>query len=423
MPLYIIERTFSSLKNKNFRLFFSGQLVSLIGTWMQQTALGWLIYEMTGSKALLGLIAAISAFPLLVLSLFGGAIADRYPKRAILVSVQTFAMILAFVLAFLQFEKVMNIWHIMFISLLMGMSLAIDIPVRQSFFMDIVGKEDLMNAVALNSSLVNAARMLGPMVAGLIMFQLGLLWCFILNGISFIAVIYALLKLNINSKVNIKPTDSILKSIKEGFVFVRNNKEISRLIILMIVMVLFGTAYSTLLPAIAKDLFHKGEKGYAFLASANGVGSLIGALIIAYIGGSSRKKYLVNGGIFLFSIMLILVAVTKVYYLALIFMCLSSIGLVSYFSATTTLIQENVNDEYRGRIMGIWALVFGGMVPVGNIFAGFLAQYAGIKVTLITCALICFLFALYRTVSMCFNDEQCVCKLKKAIIDKQLPLE
>ncbi|MEI7474352.1 MAG: MFS transporter [bacterium] len=423
MPLYIINRTFSSLKNNNFRLFFSGQLVSLIGTWMQQTALGWLIYEMTGSKALLGFVAAISAFPMLVFSLFGGAIADRYPKRKILVTVQIFAMIMAFILAFLQSTHIIHIWHIMFISLLLGIALAIDIPVRQSFFIDIVGKEDLMNAVALNSSLVNAARMIGPMVAGAIMVQFGILWCFILNGFSFIAVILALLKLKLSSASKDKPTNSILKSIKEGFVFVKHNKPISRLMILMIVMVVFGTAYSTLLPAIAKDLFHKGEKGYAMLASANGVGSLIGALIIAYIGGSAKKKYLINGGIFVFAITLILLALTTNFYLALLFLCISGIGIVSYFSATTTIIQQNVDDEYRGRVMGIWALVFGGMVPLGNLFGGVVAQYIGIKITLIICALVCMLFATYRAIYTCFNDDECLCKVQKVISDMQSPHE
>lgn len=421
MPLYIIDRTFSSLKNVNFRIYFIGQLVSLVGTWMQNTALGWLIYELTNSKLLLGIFAAIGAFPMLMLSLLGGAIADRYPKRKILITIQIFAMLFAFVLAFLQSFNIMQVWHILFISLLIGTALALDIPVRQSFFVEIVGKSNLMNAIALNSSVVNAARMIGPAVAGAIMVQFNISWCFLLNGFSFLAVIFALAKIELCCENKIKPAESILKSIKEGVIFAKNNKAISRLIILMIIMVIFSSAYSTLLPAIAKDLFNQGEKGYAVMAVANGTGSLIGALFIAYVGSSSFKKYLINAGIFLFSIMLILLVMTSNFYLASLYLMISCIGLVTYFSCTTTLIQENVDDEYRGRIMGIWSLVFGGMVPVGNLISGLSAEYLGIKVTLILCSVICLVFAIYHSIYNCFKDDECKCKLEKAISEKKFP--
>ena len=289
MPNFI-RKLFISLKHENFRLFFGGQSISLIGTWVQQTALSWLIYDITGSKLLLGLVAALGSLPMLLLSAFGGAIADKYPKRKILIFTQTSAMINAFILAFLVFFNLIQVWHIMIIAAISGIILSVDMPVRQAFYIDIVGKDDLMNAIALNSSIVNLARIVGPAIAGIIMLKCGVAWRFILNALSFIAVLYALFKLKLLSTGIKKKTESILEYTISGFTYVKNNKQIFNLMILMLVMGIFGSSCSILMPAIAKDIFSLGEKGYSLLLSANGAGALLGALSVAYAGNTQKKE-------------------------------------------------------------------------------------------------------------------------------------
>ena len=230
MSITLITKTFSSLKNPKLRLFFAGQSISLIGTWIQQTALSWLIYEMTGSRFLLGLIAALGAFPMLCISVFGGAIADRYKKRKILMITQTTSMCLAFTLALLLIFNKIQIWHIYYSTLFSGIVFAIDMPVRQTFFADLVERKDLNNAIALSSSMVNASRMIGPALAGIIMVKLGTPACFIINALSFLAVIYALNILNVDEiKVKKEPV-SILESVKSGFSYVKQNKLILNLL-------------------------------------------------------------------------------------------------------------------------------------------------------------------------------------------------
>ena len=391
MNINILRKTFASLRHENFRLFFTGQSISLIGSWMQITALSWLIYDMTGSKLLLGLIGALSALPMVFLSLLGGIFADRYPRRKILLATQTLSMIFAFAMAILVGMGSIQIWHIIVLATLSGIVFAIDLPVRQTFYIDIAGKEDLMNAIALNSSMVNFARILGPAFAGIIMAKFGTAWCFALNALSFLAVLYALNKLDLPDIEIKKKAVSIAEDITSGFKYVRNNRLILDLMILMFVVGVFGWSYGILFPAIAKDIFHLGEKGYAALLSANGVGALIGALFIAYLGNSPKKRSFVNWGVGLFSISLIILAFCKVYLLCLIFTALAGIGMVTYFSSTTTLIQSTVSDSMRGRVMGIWTLIFGGTSPLGNLFVGTTAQYAGISTTLLISAVVCLL--------------------------------
>lgn len=361
---------------------------------MQQTALSWLIYDLTGSKFLLGFIAALGSLPMLFLSIMGGVIADRYPKKRVLMLVQSMAMIFAFILAGLVMFKIVQIWHIFVLAVLSGIVFAIDMPVRQSFFIDIVEKKDLMNAVALNSSIVNGARILGPAMAGIIMVNLGISFCFILNGLSFIAVLYALFRITAKENIPQENVESVIDYTINGFKYVQNNKLIRDLMLLMIVVGIFGWSYSILFPAIAKDFFSKGEQGYALMVSANGLGSLIGALIIAYLGNSPKKRQFVNFGIYLFCIMTVFIAFSKIYWLSLILIAFAGVGLVTYFSSTTTLIQSSVEDSVRGRVMGIWALVFGGMIPLGSFFAGACSQILGIQRTLLISAIVCFIFTL-----------------------------
>lgn len=392
MDINLFQKTFTSLRHKNFRLFFTGQSISLIGTWMHQTALSWLIYKTTGSKLLLGLIPALSSLPMFFLAVFGGVIADRFPKKKIIIATQSLAMILVAVLAVLVSFNLFKIWHIAFIAVLLGINLAVDMPVRQSFLIEITGKDDLMNAIALNSSIVNLARVIGPAIAGIIMVNYGISWCFILNALSFIAVLIALFNINI-PKIPIKErTESILQYTISGFKYIKENKLILNIMILMMLVGIFGWSYSILIPALAKDIFLKSEKGYALLVSANGAGALIGALFVAYIGNSPKKRNLMNWSIYFFSIMLFLLSLSRIYWISLIFMLGAGMGLVIYFSCATTLIQSSVEDSIRGRVMGIWALIFGGMVPLGSLFSGVFAQKFGVPATLFLSSIICPVF-------------------------------
>ena len=395
MRIDLFQKTFASLKHRNFRLFFAGQTVSLIGTWVHQTALSWLIYDMTDSKLMLGLISALSSLPMFFLSVFGGVIADRFPKRKTLIVTQSTSMILVGILAALVLLNIYQIWHIVFISVLLGINFAIDMPVRQAFLLDITGREDLMNGIALNSSIVNLTRVLGPAIAGAIMVKYGVSWCFVVNSFSFLAVIVALYYLKIPEIVIKERTESIIQYTISGFRYVKQNKMILESMIIMTLMGIFGWSYALLIPALAKDIFLKGEQGYALLVSANGAGALIGALFVAYLGNSPNKRKIMNWGIYFYSIMVFLLSFSKVYWISLILVAGAGMGLLIYFSACTTLIQSSVDDSVRGRVMGIWALLFGGMMPLGNLFAGVFAEYFGIPATLLLSSIICPIFTFF----------------------------
>ncbi len=404
MQFNLLEKTFVSLRNTNFRLFFTGQSISLLGFWIQQTALSWLIYDLTGSRFLLGFIAALNTFPLLFLSALGGVLADRYPKRIILIGTQVLAMIIAFILAFLAYFNLLEIWHIMLIAVLSGIIFAIDLPTKQAFMVDMVGKNDLNNAIALNSSIVNAARMIGPAIAGALMVKFNMGICFLSNAIAIIPILGVLTRIKSISAEVCHTSESIINSFMNGFSYVRKNKIILHLLLLMMIMGLFGSAYTILLPAIAKDLLMQQEKGYAMMVSFNGIGSLFGALFVAYLGNSKKRNYFVYIGLLIFCISIILLALTKHYYFSLILLPLTGFGIVTYFSTSNTIIQSSIEDEYRGRVMGISTLVFGGMIPIGNLLTGLSAQYFGLCETLVGFSIVCIVFSIILTLTFKKNQ-------------------
>lgn len=381
--------TFAALKHRNFRLFFIGQLVSLIGTWMQATAQGWLVYQLTGSKILLGTVAAVGTLPMLLLSLWGGSVADRHSKRTIVFYTQIGMMLTAFVFAALVGSGHIQPWHILALAALGGVAMAFDMPARQAFMVEMTSREDLMNAVSLNSSIVNGARVVGPAVAGLLMAHVGMTWCFILNGVSFIAVIVGLLMMRLPKFVPPTKPQSAGRHILEGFVYVAGHRRVRILLLLFGVVGVFGWSYAVLLPAYATDILHVGESGYGWLLSANGFGALLGALTVATWGSRVRPRLMILGGLWLFSAMLVLLAVVRWYPLVLLCLAVGGWGMLLYFSTTNTLLQSSVSNAMRGRVMGIWALVFGGMMPVGGIESGLLSQAVGVPWTIAVGALIC----------------------------------
>jgi len=381
--------TFAALKHRNFRLFFVGQLVSLIGTWMQSTAQSWLVYQLTGSKVLLGAVAAVGTLPLLLLSLWGGSVADRHSKRTIVFYTQTGMMLTAFVFAAMVGSGHIRSWHILVLAALGGVAMAFDMPARQAFMVEMTSREDLMNAVSLNSSIVNGARVVGPAVAGFLIAHVGMTWCFLLNGLSFIAVIAGLLMMRLPKFVPPEETHSTGRHVLEGLAYVAGHRLVRNLLLLFGVVGVFGWSYSVLLPAYATDILHVGVSRYGGLLSANGFGALLGALTVATYGSRMRPRLMVLGGLWLFSAMLVLLAVVRWYPLVLVCLAVGGWGMLLYFSTTNTLIQINVSHARRGRVMGIWALVFGGMMPVGGIESGFLSHAVGVPWTITVGALIC----------------------------------
>ncbi len=381
--------TFAALKHRNFRLFFIGQFVSLIGTWMQSTAQGWLVYQLTGSKILLGAVAAVGTLPMLLLSLWGGSVADRHSKRTIVLLTQTGMMLTAFLYAALVGSGHIQPWHILVLAALGGVAMAFDMPARQSFMVEMTSREDLMNALSLNSSIFNGARMVGPAVAGFLMASVGITWCFILNGLSFIAVIAGLRMMRLPKFVPPMKPHSTGRHILEGFQYVAAHRRVRILLLLFSVVGVFGWSYSVLLPAYATDILHVGERGYGLLLSANGFGALAGALTVATWGGRVRPRLMIFGGLWIFSAMLALLALVRWYPLVLLSLAVGGWGMLLYFSTTNTLIQSSVSNAMRGRVMGIWALVFGGMMPVGGIESGFLSHAVGVPWTIIGGAIIC----------------------------------
>ena len=366
--------TFSAFRYRNYRLFFFGQLISVVGTWMQSVAQSWLVYELTNSRLLLGVIGALTQLPSLFFSVFGGALVDRLPKRKIIIFTQATAMTLAFVLAALVHWHVVQVWHIAAIALCSGFVMAIDIPARQSFVVEMVGKEDLLNAIALNSSCFNLARVLGPSVAGLLI-VVGMDWCFFLNGISFIAVIVGLLLMHLPEWTRPEVTDNIMARVREGFVYVRGRPDIMITLGLLACMAVFGFSYQVLMPVFARDILQVGPKGMGFLASANGIGAFAAALLIASRKRPTRK--LQFGTALVFAAAVYGFSLSQSFHVSLALLMIAGGCSVAFIATCNTMLQLSVPDEIRGRVMGLYSLSFIGMGPAGSLLSGTLAHAWG----------------------------------------------
>jgi MFS family permease len=389
-----LRKTFSALKHRNFRLFFFGQLISFTGTWMTTTAQGWLVYQLTGSKALLGFVAAAASAPMLFFATWGGWVADRYPKRSVIVVTQTCQMILSLTMAALVWSKLVQPWHIIVLAILGGITMAFDMPARQSFVIEMTSRDDLMNAISLNSSAFNCARIIGPSIAGFLMAQVGIAMCFLLDGLSFIAVIAGLLMMRLPKHAPIKSESSAIGQALEGFRYVWNHPRVLTILSLFAVVGIFGWSYSVLMPAFAHDVLHLGANGYGILMAGSGVGALAAALTVASAGHILPTRIMALGGIGIFSTALALFAFNKNIYLGTLLLAIVGFGIVLYFSTSNTVLQSIVPDKMRGRVMGIWTLILGGMIPLGSLQAGLMADFLGTPATLATGALICAVAAL-----------------------------
>ncbi|HIJ60302.1 MAG TPA: MFS transporter [Nitrospirae bacterium] len=370
------KRHFPALYVREFRLFWFAQIVSLSGTWMHSTAQGWLVYSLTKSPLYLGLIAFLSYLPIFFFTLIGGMIADRFNRRNTLLFTQGLSIIPAFVIALLTDIKVIEIWHIGLLAFIFGLINSIDIPVRQSFFTELVGKDEITNAIALNSTIFNLARITGPLLAGFIIQYYGITTCFYINAISFIPVLIVLCLINIPPNYNAQ-TDRGLKSFKEGWNFVFGNKAIFFALLMIAIFSLFAIPYINLMPVIADGVFKKGVKGLSILMASVGLGSFIGAIIIAFAKDFSRKDLFIPLSAIIFSSSLFIISFSDNFFLTLITMIMSGWGLVTFLALCNGFIQESVSNELRGRVVSFYVFVFLGISPIGNLIIGFCANILG----------------------------------------------
>ena len=375
------QETFAALKHYNYRLWFVGQVVSLVGTWMQSTAQGYLIYQITHSPAYLGMVGFVGGAPSLLFTLFGGVIADRLPRRRLLVITQTSMMILAFILATLTFTHMVRPWHIIILAFLLGVANAFDAPARTSFVLELVDRETMTNAIALNSTMFNIATVVGPSVAGLTYAAIGPAWCFTLNGLSFIAVIIALLLMRIKLEAQPARRAAALAELGEGIRYVLRNRIILSLIGSVGIVSVFGIGMMNLLPAWATDVLHGDVTTNGWLVSARGFGSLISALMLAYWGTRKLRGRLWTYGAFIMPVMLFVFAWIRWLPFSLVTLLGVGWGFMMVTNNSQAIVQSLVPDALRGRVMGVYTLVFFGSMPIGSLLAGTVAQWIGEPVT------------------------------------------
>lgn len=388
-----VRTTFAALGYYNYRLWFVGQLVSLVGSWMQTTAQGFLVYQLTGSPAYLGIVAFAAGVPSWIFMLFGGVVADRIPRRTLLMITQTSMMVLAFVLAGLTFAGIVQPWQIVVLAFGVGVANAFDAPARQSFVLEMVDREHMSNAIALNSTMFQMSTVVGPAAAGLLYALVGPAWCFMINGLSYLAVIVALWMMNIQPMPVKAMQKRAAEQLKEGLTYVVHHSLIRTLIAIAAFVSLFGLAFVTLLPAWSVEVLGGDAATNGLMQSARGVGALIGALMIASLGNFRWKGKLLTIGTFAFPLTLIVFAFIRSVPLALLALVAAGWGFMVLFNMLNTILQGIVEDDLRGRVMSIYTLTFFGGMPIGALWAGAMAEHYGEPLTVILGAVISLVFA------------------------------
>ena len=369
-----------ALRHRNFQLFFSGQLISLIGTWMQSVAQSWLVYRLTGSALLLGSVGFASQIPVFLFAPLGGMTADRVNRRHIVIGTQVAAMLLAFILAALTLSGKVQVWHVFVLASSLGVVNAFDIPGRQSFLVDMVGKDDLMNAIALNSSMFNGARVIGPAIAGILVAKIGEGWCFFANAVSYIAVIVGLLLMKVQS-MRRASNASPLEHMMEGFRFVNHTAPIRALLLLLGLVSLVGMPYVVLMPIFADQILHGGARGLGILMGATGVGALLGALTLAFregVKGLGRWVAWCSAG---FGASLVIFSLSHTFWVSVLLLLPVGYTIMLQMACSNTLIQVMVPDALRGRVMAVYSMMFMGMAPIGALLGGALAERLGAPLT------------------------------------------
>lgn len=375
-----LAQTFAALKHRNYRLFFVGQIISLTGTWMQNVSQPWLVYDLTQSPMYLGIVSFASAVPILFLSVWAGVFIDRVPKRKLMMITQTLAMTQAFLLAADVFLGWVQPWHIVIFAFALGTINAFDAPTRQSFVVEMVGKDDLQNAIGLNAAVFQSARIIGPSIAGILLAAIGPAWCFFLNGLSFIAVIYCLRQMDVKPMVGAKRDANPVAQMREGLGYIRRNQTVLTLLGMTAVSNIFAFGYSALMPAFARDVLRGGPETLGWLSASVGVGALTGALTVASLGNFNRKGLLLTVGNLIFPTMVVCFAASNLLPLSMLILVGAGFSFMTQNAMANTLVQMNVPDHLRGRVMSVYMLVFQGFFPIGSLMAGTIAQYFGVPI-------------------------------------------
>jgi MFS family permease len=384
-----LHPTFRSLRYRNFQLFFAGQLISLTGTWMQSVAQSWLVYRLTDSGLLLGLVGFAGQFPVLLLAPMGGSVADEFSKHRIVQATQAASMLLALTLAFLTLAGQVQIWHVFVLAALMGVVNAFDIPARQAFLVEMVGRGDLMNAIALNSSMFNGARIIGPAVAGILVAVIGEGWCFLLNGLSYIAVLAGLLAMRLPAREASPRAGSALGHIIEGIQYVARTGPIRTLLLLLGLISLMGTPISVLMPIFADRILHGGPSGMGLLLGASGGGALAGAFMLAARTNVRGLGRWVAVSAVVFGASLVLFSLSRSFTLSILLLIPVGFFMMVEMGSTNTLIQAMVPDHYRGRVMAIYSMMLMGMAPFSALLAGTFSRFMGAPATVAAGGLAC----------------------------------
>ena len=371
----------AALRHRNFRIFLTGQSISLIGTWMQNMAQGWLVLTLTDSALLLGILTAVQYTPQLVFSLLAGVVADQVPKRTILKMTQVTQMCSALCLGFLVLFDVVQYWHILILAFILGSAACFDLTARQSYFIELVGKKDLMNAIAFNSTIVNIAKIVGPAVAGLVISSVGIAVCFILNGLSFCPVLIGLFMIDVPDRVfsSGAAQSGVLTKIREGLSYICRVPIILNIILITALINVFAGNFNVLIPVYAKQTLGLEAAGFGYLMSALGMGALLGALTMAVLsmwGPQRRILYMGAIGVCLFQIFL---AFAGGPVLSGIFLLCSGLMMIIFSNSANTTLQVNTEDGYRGRVMSLYTMVFQGMFPLGSLFSGSVANHWGAR--------------------------------------------
>ncbi|MGH7780987.1 MAG: MFS transporter [Candidatus Binataceae bacterium] len=378
---------FRALRHRNFRLFFVGQLISLIGTWMQMVAQAWLVLKLTNSSMELGLVAFAGYMPIVLVGLFAGVVVDHVDRRRLIIVTQILLMLSAFALAFLTWAGVVRVEHVMILAALNGLVSSFDMPGRQAFVVEMVGKEDLPNAISMNSMIFNGARMVGPAVAGILIAITGIAGCFFLNGISYLAVIWSLLEMDTPRRERRHFGAVMLRQVRAGLAYVWKHRPSFYLMLLVAINSGFGMQYTVLIPMFARDLLHSGAKGYGFLMAAQGVGAVIAAVVMNVRSDAPRALrqnlafglFCTAGAIFVFGI-------SKWMWLSLIAQMFVGAGLMNHMVTTNTMLQLFVADELRGRVMSIYTLSFIGTAPLGSLSVGFVGEHLNPRIAVMICS-------------------------------------
>jgi MFS family permease len=384
-----------ALRNPNYRLFFAGQSISLIGTWLQMTALPWLVYRLTESPFLLGVVGFLSQIPTFLLTPLAGVLLDRMDRRYVMLTTQTCSMVQAFILWGLFITHHISIPAILILSFVLGIINAFDIPARQAFIVDIIDhKNDLGNAIALNSSMVHAARLIGPSIAGVLIGLAGEASCFLLNALSFLAVIISLLKMTIHPHPKPSSSMGLWDEIGEGVSYVTNHIPMRAILVLIATVSLTGMPYMVFMPVFAKDIFHGTAYTLGFLVGASGFGALAGAMYLASREGIKGFGRILAGSSALFGIGLMAFSLSNILLLSWFCMILVGFGMMIQFAASSTVLQTIVDDSKRGRVMSLYTISFMGMTPIGSFIEGSLSHRFGVPLTMFVGGLVCLLASL-----------------------------